>query len=67
MVLNLNLNVFILNYFINMVLIYLRINLFEFIFIDEIIEIDISMMVYDYGNYCSSKIFRFKKVKFVVF
>lgn len=67
MVLNLNLNVFILNYFINMVLIYIRINLFEFIFIDEIIEIDISMMVYDYGSYCSSKIFRFKKVKFVVF
>lgn len=67
MVLNVNFNVFILNYFINIVLIYMRINLFEFIFIDEFIEIDISMMVYDYGNYCSSKIFRFKKVKFVVF
>lgn len=67
MVLNLNFNVFILNYFINIVLIYMRINLFEFIFVDEFIEIDISMMVYDYGNYCSSKIFRFKKVKFVVF
>lgn len=67
MVLNLNLNAFTLNHFINMALIYIRINLLESTFTDEIIETDTSTTAHDHGNYCSSKIPRFKKAKPAVF
>lgn len=50
-----------------MALIYLRINSLESTFTDEIIETDTSTTAHGHGNYCSSKIPRFKKAKPAVF
>lgn len=50
-----------------MALIYIRINLLKSAFTDENIDTDISTTAHDHGNYCSSKIPRFKMAKPAVF